>query len=352
MVEEHQEINIFLCSSPLQAMIAWIILRQEHTLSSEKVIIFCEEDYYFPAMEENVKIIRVEKTRGCNVENIKKNISVILGYIEMTVKLWVSDILWPMNNALYTELKINKRLKLINFYDEGMVLYGVEKLGVLRYLRENIKLIIIRNKDRIRLSKLPRYPFYDNQKNGFVYAINPEHLSRNSIIKKILITRNDLSAFNYGKNQIVEYSETEKGCLILSQPFFRVSQSIEYIKLLESLNKYILSENYKKIYIKLHPSETIDDYIKYYKKYSYELVYENLNQPIESIFNEIPSNIDLIGFMTSAMMNSKKFGYNGKIISFGLDWIIKIYKLQILELLKLKAILILSQVEFVNRKGY
>ena len=118
MVENNQEINIFLCSSPLQALICWIILREDYQLSNSKVIIFCEEDYYFPIMKENIQIIRMKKTRGCNIENIKKNISEILEYIKFPANLWVSDILWPMNNALYTELKIKKRLKIINFYDE------------------------------------------------------------------------------------------------------------------------------------------------------------------------------------------------------------------------------------------
>ena len=90
------------------------------------------------------------------------------------------------------------------------------------------------------------------------------------------------------------------------------------------MSKSIDSLGVTRRFIKLHPSENIDDFNKYYKSFNFILV-DIGNNPMETILNTLPTNIILMSNNSSTLIFANKLGFKGEVYSFGLDWIYSQY---------------------------
>ena len=311
--------NIVLISSPLQALIIVQIIYQNKSifLGKNKTVIFCE-DRYKMNLPSKIKIIYIPNNR--NYSNLKRSLSIVIDNINSKCNLWVSEILYPVNNAIYTHLKNNSFLNKINFFDEGFVTYYLQKISIKYLFREIIKIIYIGFKYNIRLTIPSTNLFSGNDLNGSVYSICPELFPepiKNS--KQVIFNVNNLGAPSRFNNLFKGLSN-EKSLLFLSQPHHKISKKKDFYLLMNAMCKSINSLGVTKCFIKLHPSESIEDFNKYYKKFNFIPV-DICNYPTEIILNNLPKNIILMSNNSSTLIFANKFGFNGEIYSFGLDWI-------------------------------
>ena len=87
---------------------------------------------------------------------------------------------------------------------------------------------------------------------------------------------------------------------------------------------WLTSEGYNEFWLKPHPSESDDEINKYYNVFRFRTCFEDLGIPIESIAGKL-RDVDIASFNSSALLYMKKFGFTGRVISFGLDDIAGMY---------------------------
>ena len=327
VAKQHSAIQmIFLISSPLQALACWLIIKDNSFLKKSDIIVFTEGYYTLPDTA-NVKKIEVKNTRK-NKKNIKDNIKIILSSIHGKCELWVSELLWPMNNATYSILKANNRIKSLNFFDEGVVMYFNTTHTTYQYARELLKSFIL--KFYFKHYTFPsRKMFSESEKDGKIAAFNPELIDNFKNIEKIYIKQNIINEFAENfikkshKKEIDRINKSKVPVLILAQPFYRVMQSNKFEEILIKLKNYLSSRDVSDIFIKLHPSESLKDYKSHYHHLGFKLVFSDLQStPAEIILSKLNRNVKVASFGSSAFINARKFGFCGEMIVYGFEQIV------------------------------
>jgi hypothetical protein len=260
---------------------------------------------------------------------INQNCKYILSFADQQTTLWLSELFWPMNNALYAYIRRAKKILGLNFFDEGMVLYWLEMMGKRRYMRELLKSIFL----KFFLGNyfvLNKNPFLVPEDNSLIYAYHPELInSANKFEIKVdkghLHKYRELSGISLDKHSLGN-EIGDKAALFLTGPYYRLSSKHAFDALLTSLVKRLTSLGYSKLYIKLHPTETMDDYKLYYEKHGFKLAFFGEHYPVEVYGDLLGNGLCLVGFNSSALLNLRKFGFRGVLLSFGLDYISSLAK--------------------------
>jgi hypothetical protein len=323
--------DVFLISSPLQAVVVDALHRSGSVESPENCIYFVADES-FGRLFERSRCVFLKDTRLNDRRHIKPNIDVISSHVPGAVRLWVSDIFWPMNNAVYTYFRRSGQLQSINFFDEGIVLYWQENLALLNLVREWFKWKVLTVRLGLPFTCPARSPFYKNPKNGKVFALHANLLARQDMVSPVQLDMARIAKVKTLLDTGTSHTIADNPCfdenavLFVSQPYHRIDPK-EYSSLLHGLNSYLRSIGRNKVYIKMHPSENFDDFNKYYRNLGFEVVYAGMKAPLEVVLQCLPHSCALITFNSSVLLNARKFGFTGEIISYGLDWIAKRYPL-------------------------
>lgn len=318
--------NIFLISSPLQALTVFILLNNNEVLKNNSIVFVEEGLAEFP---NNLCVVEKISSSRNNKKIIRNNCEEIINKTEGHFNLWISDIFWPMNNAFYSYAINSKKLISINFFDEGMVLYWYQKISNNRYIRELLKSTIL----KFYLGAytfISKRPFIGLKKVNLIYAYHPDLLKRKNILN-IEVKNLDLISYRFQNNikikqLIFELDRVNRPVIFLTGPYYRLTSEASFHMCLNALELRLNELGYNKLFIKLHPTESESDYLKYYKKYNFKLLFSDANEPIEAYADVLGKHVDIIGFNSSALLNLKKFGFQGRVISFGLDYISSLSK--------------------------
>ncbi len=334
--------NIFLVSSALQSISVFLLLKRDAKLMDSSIIFLEQGTTLFPG--DFRKVVQIESTRG-NRKVIRKNFEKIKIYADDMIILWVSDLFWPMNNYIYTSLIKSKKILSINFFDEGMVLYWRKNIGLIRFLREVLKSILLKL-ELGSYSFLPTSPFFGVKRMGKVYAYHQDLLKHENV-EEINIGPSDLKEYRYALHitdlHIPKENFNGGTALFLAGPYYRLGSKSEFAVLLRKLVSYLNYCGFRNLIVKLHPTESRQDYFDYYQCHGFKLINCENNIPIEA-YADLMDDIDcVVGFNSSALLNLRKFGFNGKLISYGLDYISS--------LAKFDTNLITTQKKFFGAKG-
>lgn len=316
--------HVMLISSPLQAVVAAMLLAGECELNPSRTIVFIEDDG-LAGLFDDVACVAIANTRLAGRANISANLRLIESYLAGPVTLWVSDILWPMNNALYTALRATRRLEAVNFYDEGMVLYWQERLSRLSSIRQCLKFVLLRLRLGTRFTCPARAPFYDNDRNGHVYALHPELLSSTERVRPVVLDLDRVESMGQRLDAQLGNSEWTRplvgGALVLSQPYYRVADPEKFLSVMHGLATELRRRGHDRLFIKLHPSEGIAQFDKNYRRLGFDAILSGLKAPVETVLRSLPASCTLASFNSSALLNARKYGFKGNILSYGLDWV-------------------------------
>ena len=326
-------LHIFLISSPLQALVAAQIIEMGDEFRADNCIIFPESTEYNEVFR-GYRIINIENTRLDGKKYIKDNIKKISTFCNGRLILWVSDIFWPMNNAFYTFLLNKNMLSKVNFFDEGIVLYWQEHLPFLSKLREGAKCLILSRRLGVDLTAIRSSPFYDNRENGEVYALHPHLLTRADKVRKIDVNIGGLDMIAAGfDGDLFDDRSTQPYCsensaVVLSQPYYRVANEGQFTDQIEALASLLRERGHQRLFVKLHPSEGVEQFDKYYRRFGFEVAFDGMKAPVEAVLHRLPASTTLASFNSSALLNARKFGFEGNILSFGLNWVAAQYPIQ------------------------
>ena len=317
--------NIFLVSSALQSITVFLLLKRYAQLRDNSIVFLEEGTALFP--QNYGKVVVILSTRN-NRKFIKRNFEEINKYISGNTVLWVSDLFWPMNNFLYSRLLRSENLLQINFFDEGMVLYWRERVGLVRFIREALKSTVL----KVQLgdySYLSTSPFFGAKKLGQTHAYHKDLLMHESV-KEIGVESKDLEEFRTAigiENLNIPASDFSGGvALFLAGPYYRLSSHSEFSVLLKKLVSYLNECDLYNLVIKLHPTESNQDYLDHYHYHGFKLIDCASSIPVEA-YADLMGGIDcIVGFNSSALLNLRKFGFKGKLVSFGLDYMAKLAK--------------------------
>ena len=323
--------EIILVSSPLQALVVGLLLKSELESNLNRTLVFCEGKYNCLG-EGGVSFYELEDTRDLTKEKLDKNLQIIMSKIKGPSRLWVSDIFWPMNNAIYTQMKSAKRLTVVNFFDEGIVLYWLEQMRLVRFVREFIKFAILSVKMKRKFSIPNKAPFYGNDRNGEVLALHPMLVRAEKTVRPIRVDLDFIKAFDYFLDQnvfqddFVMLNNARAPALVISQPHYRVTSEDNFRLLVRSLSDHLRANGYTELFVKLHPSENDDFFKYYYEPLGYKKVFQGSLSPLEAKLSGLLSkNIILVSCNSSVLLNARSFGFKGAVISYGLDWLAKVY---------------------------
>lgn len=320
--------NAFLISSPLQAVVVDALLCSEPGLDREGAIIFVEDERFVDFFE-GLTCVTIRDTRLDGRRQIAENLRSIDGYLSGEVTLWVSDILWPMNNALYTHLKREGRLRTVNFFDEGMVLYWQEQLTRLNRVREWVKFRVLGRKLGLRFTPPPRAPFYGNALNGKVYALHPEFLSNAELVRPLELDLDRVGRMAAQLNDATGSATALEGAaLVLSQPYYRVAEEDDFALVVAGLARHLRDSGHERLYVKLHPSEGASLFDRYYRDHGFEIAFPEMKGPVEIVLRSFPASCTLASYNSSALLNARKFGFKGRSVSYGLNWVATKYPIQ------------------------
>lgn len=325
--------NLIFVSSPLQALIVWLLLNSDSSLKRGEVVVFLEGEFSLPSIH-GVKHVNIKNTRGHNYINIPYNLDVLFAQNHSICQLWISDLLWPMNNAAYSALLKTGKLHRVNFYDEGMVLYWMERMSVLRYVREILKFAILRCKTGLSFTRPSISPFYGNRNNGKVFALHPELLDCSNLAQSLRVDLDAINRFdtlidsNITTHHLSQVDLNTPAALLLSQPYYRLTTHKKFRSLLFNCTNFLRSIGYDELYVKLHPSEDDIVFREFYDPLGYKKTFECVSSPVEAKLHALSKKTALVSFNSSALLNAKAFGYQGRVISYGLDWIADQYRFQ------------------------
>jgi hypothetical protein len=311
--------SIFFVSSPLQAFVVFSIVSESSCFKPKAdVIIFVEEGIYFPKIAD-VVVVPLSTTRG-NKGSIRDNMLTVLKYISGSVNLWVSDLMWPMNNHAYSELKSRALIGSINFFDEGVVNYLNHGDCAYRYVYEILKSLAL----KLRLGKysLPRRtPFFGYEKQKYFCVLNPHIFNKSKAVTGILFSDRTVSKFsNEFKNELAKtkrFLRSSDCCVFVSTPMYRVFGEDHFERAMRKLCEFLDSRKIEKRFVKMHPSESLDEYEKIYKPFGFDLLHISKEVPFELFVSSLRAKSVLIGFNSSALLNAKKFGCSAQVILYG-----------------------------------
>ena len=319
--------NVFLVSSPLQAVVVDALLRGTEGPDRGDSVVFVEDERFVNVFE-GVTCVPIGSTRLDGKRHIADNLAAIDRYLGDRATLWVSDILWPMNNALYTRLLRQDRLSEVNFFDEGIVLYWQDRLTRLNLLREWMKFRVLRYRLGVPFTCPARDPFRGNRRNGKVYALHPELLADAGETRAVEL---DLAAVARLSEKLEDGDDQaaiqEGSALVLSQPYYRITRDEKFAEAMAGFAAHLRSAGHRRLYVKLHPSEGPDLFDRHYRDLGFEIAFPGMKAPVETVLASLPGSCTLASFNSSALLNAAKFGFRGKTLSYGLNWVAAQYPL-------------------------
>lgn len=325
--------NIALISSPLQALVIFLIIKTDKSVRDQRFTLLVEGDLNFPSLA-NVTVLKIFDTRGCKTEAISKNIKIIDRVVKDKCTLWLSDIFWPMNNIALARLLKSNFIAEVNIIDEGIVLYLQTRVSVYKYIRELFKIILVMFHCGRRVAFIGINPFHNIPFLKSIYAIHPNLLKKVDRIKSIDISPAAIHAFNVaskkrkGQGMLFENNYCEIQVLTLNQPYYRISGHYKYKQLIHKLNNFVDKLSPNKKFVRLHPSDDKGIYSKVFMELGYLEDIATVGCPVEVDLAQLSDKTILISINSSALLNAKRFGFRGTVISFGLDWLADIYPMQ------------------------
>jgi hypothetical protein len=335
--------NIAIISSPLQALVLYIIIKTDKFIRNQRFILLIEGEINFPSMA-NVTVVRIFKTRGCETESINKNLKIIDQVVKEKCSLWISDLFWPMNNIAFARLLNENIVAEVNIIDEGMVLYLYTRLSLYKYIRELFKMIFVMVRCRRRVFFVGINPFHNVPFLKSIYALHPKFVKNWSHIKAIKFYPATIDAFDvdYKKMQKTNSFRYADECgtqvFMLNQPFYRISGHNKYKQLIYKLDSFINKISPQIKYVRMHPSDDDGIFSEVFKEVGYVEDQPTVGCPVEVDFAQLSDKTILISFNSSALLNAKRFGFKGTVVSFGLDWVANEYPMQKEVLLKQESL--------------
>ncbi|MNX60221.1 hypothetical protein D3C86_911230 [compost metagenome] len=307
--------NLFLIHTAFQKFVAERLIASDPDFSQAENILLLEMD---PASAEIVtpelwaSVMPLEplgysvlgKERHAAAE---RNMARILDLMPPgeTVRILISDIAWPMNNRVFFDRRLRRRVE-FNFIIDGIGSYNGARFTPKLFLRNLGKFGLG------LLGRAVRYTPYVGQVMGEehprvkrVYGFASEHLSS---------PPEKRTEIRYQPTALQEVSE--RTCLFLDQPYGETLSPEQWKAIQEQTRSFLLSLGCQTYYYKRHRLSTAEDEA-FYAQAGFQVV--DSKRCVEELFHELGASI-VVSYNSSALFNIKIFyGSETRCISYCSD---------------------------------
>jgi len=321
------KLTLIQCNASLEVIHAHLVRAAHGKESGAWVLAFPEWVSRLAVHEEMwTKALALPDTRpeyGDAAAKIRRNLATLTAAIPLTsysqIELVVSDLFWLANNVLAANLarfcekrRISFRLALM---DEGAVLYSGTRLGVRRTLKSLAKYAYLKLHRFPALLIHPGNADYLHSLCRKVYCLHPNLLQLPPQLEMERIDPVWMSSVY--DSQRIPFSLATGSCLYLSQPLYKAVGMDRQAAVVREAKAYLREQGIVNFSYKAHHA----DLPAWLERLENECGFQPLSLreqlPVELLAPMCQAEV-VLGHCTSALLNLRLYGYEGRIISFGL----------------------------------
>lgn len=292
-------LNIFIVHTPFHVFMAEKIVRDIHAKSKSKNVLLLElsPDYKYVNYELWSEIVFLEKIGGSTLGRAsflksEKNMEIIRKFVveDMESCIFISDIAWPMNNRVFFDKHLKKKVKYCLFSD-GLGTYALPKVTSALFARGLAKSF------NGFLNRGVKYKNYLGNQFGLdrkeiisIYAPNVELIGCETSKRKE-ISFNAAQEVNFDKSK----------CIFFDTPSWLEIRENEWHLIRENAVNYLKFLNVEKYYYKNHHMGRKEEEI-YFEGHGFNIIHTS--KCAEQIIAENDFGI-VISYLSSSLFNLK-----------------------------------------------
>jgi hypothetical protein len=322
-----EQLNIFLCSSPLQIVHSHIVRYCYFQDGSGDCILFCEPPVDERLVRRNVwrtanTLAPTKREYGSAVRNIRHNLQTILREVDFrrygSVHLLVSDLFWLMNNVtvatLARECKARGVVFSFSILDEGALLYTIGRLSWKRkfrcwgrslYLAANgLQTVIVGQSNADYRHPLCRA----------VYCLHPQLIAVRANFPVLPIQPHHLADV-YG-DDLGRLDLPEGSCLYLSQPLYSRIGIAGQAELVSACREMLAGQGIRNFYYKAHHFDR-QDWLEVLESQGFHRISTSRSFPVEVWARACNAEV-IFSHFSSALLNLRLYGFEGRVAACGL----------------------------------
>lgn len=326
-----KQLNLFVISSPLQLLTVTNIQLQFPKKHNENSILFVEgERYHHPAANDGWDEIVIANYVRPRIDNLIKNIRLNLQSIDTLltkhkptrVKLFISDLYWVSNNVIFAYLL--KRFKdnmSCALFDEGCALYTKPDLSYRDRMRSFIKWMALKTAGMPYLILHKKSFDQGNPLIHSLYCYHPELFTGERLRKSIGLNPELLQSFLAQLTKLNEPTTIrQKTLLFLSQPYHLYIPMAELKIIMNNMKDYFQKKGVNEFFLKPHHLDKPEWKNILENELGFKTYTGNVSIGIEAAARYLDFEY-VVAFSSSALLNLKKFGYRGEVVSYGREQI-------------------------------
>ncbi|MBN1211034.1 MAG: hypothetical protein JXA92_00520 [candidate division Zixibacteria bacterium] len=305
-----EQVNVFIVHTPFQHLIVNHMLTtlSEFRLSDNYLVLDMHPLTISVVRENWKKVLALQPPVGASVVGSGKNCrralkeinGIISGYPR--VSFFVSDIDWPLNNAVFGLIKKghDKNIRMCN-YPDGLGSLLVQKPDAKRKLRNALKSL---------LGLLGGSPYYNYGCDIMGLAVSDTIYS---LMPNLLDGKTDKKIVNIPKLNLKKSDMNRDACIFIGQYFKNITSDDKYRDMCVKAAEYTLSLGYSDLYYKPHHFANSQIENDVFLEYGFKLIADT--RPIEEIFQTRQMKC-AVSYISSALLHLKMmFGEDVRCIS-------------------------------------
>ena len=322
------DLTLIECNSSLEVIHAHLLRAAHQHDPGDWVIAYpawVAERLVRPAMW--TKVLAVSDTRpeyGNVCHKIRENLRRLEQDISFTsyrrIDLLVSDLSWLMNNVLVARLsRLCSRHGIAfsaSILEEGSVLYSGSRLGLRRSLRSWAKYLFLRVNGFPALLITPRNVDYFHPLCQKIFCLHPQFLVPPSRVSMERIDTQLLESVYDG--QLVTLQLNSPSCLYLSQPLYKLVGVKRQLSVVRSFKRRLEQEGFSHFFYKPHHADLSSWCALLETECGFKALGFREMVPVEFLAARCNADI-ILSHSTSALLNLRAYGYQGRVISYGLQ---------------------------------
>lgn len=291
--------NVFIVHTPFHVFIAEKIVRDILAISKSKNVLLLELNPNYKHFNSELwsEVVFLENIGGSTLGRKRflmseKNIEIIRRFVDEDPKscLFISDIAWPMNNRLFFDKYLKKKVEYCLFSD-GLGTYALPKVTPVLFVRGLAKSL------NGFLNRGVKYRNYlgsqfglDKKEIKYIYAPNVELIDCETSKKKE-IPFNAVKEVNFDKSK----------CLFLDTPSWLEIRANDWHLIRETAVNFLKSLDVKEYYYKNHYLGRKEEEI-YFERHGFNII--DTNRCAEQIVAENNFGI-VVSYLSSSLFNLK-----------------------------------------------
>ncbi len=233
--------------------------------------------------------------------------------------LWMSDFIYATNNYIYTRLAHEKRLKSLNLFDEGSLIYQLEDITRFQVARRLAKFLLFKLRYR-HFSKIPHTFRQLASKIDMIFLYHNIDCLPASKKKKISFFKAVKLQYLKQISGVIAEAKTITGgdsFILLSGPYHRHMSATGFQRIVAEIKSKAKERGFKNFFVKMHHTETQCDYEIFYKQNGFVEIFRGHQFPMELLGGLLDSKVTIASINSSFFLNARLAGFKNPLVICG-----------------------------------